>query len=429
VLRTKARAVLDDVAADPGSFAGDPYFAHARPRAVLCLPILRQAEVIAVLYLENDLVAGAFTSDRLTALELLASQAAISIDNALLLERERVAKAEARFVADASKALAESLDYDVTVRHLARQAVPSLADWCVVDVFQDGKVRRVAGAHVDPAKESLVLDLEKFPVVAESPPGGAIESARTVVLSDITDATINATHTDPSHAAAVRSLGPRSIISVPLFAHGHMLGAMTFALTRPDWRSGPSQIALAEELARRAAVAIEHADLYKAAQEAICLRDEFLSLASHELRTPLTSLGLSLQSLHRASAGGARPLDPAKVGSALHRALQQQARLTRLVGDLLDVSRIGAGRRRPLAPGADGCGPCVPRLRASSIPRVASLPRVVCLLRWTYERLGDCFLLACRPRPHGVRGGAPRAHRVEARGRNRRVCHGATQPQ
>ena len=93
--RTHERVLLDDAAADAGRFSGDAYLARARPRSVLCLPIRRQAEVVALLYLENDLVPGTFTPERLLALELLAAQAAISLENALLLERERAGRAEA----------------------------------------------------------------------------------------------------------------------------------------------------------------------------------------------------------------------------------------------------------------------------------------------------------------------------------------------
>ena len=87
VARTRERVVLDDAAADAGRFASDPYLAGARPRSVLCLPIRREGRVVALLYLENELAPGVFTPDRLVALELIAAQVAISLENALLLER------------------------------------------------------------------------------------------------------------------------------------------------------------------------------------------------------------------------------------------------------------------------------------------------------------------------------------------------------
>jgi predicted ATPase/signal transduction histidine kinase len=96
VLRTKERVILAHAAADAGKFAGDDYFARSRPRSVLCMPILRQAEVVGLLYLENNLLVGAFTPDRLVALEILATQAAISLENAVLLAKERAARAAAQ---------------------------------------------------------------------------------------------------------------------------------------------------------------------------------------------------------------------------------------------------------------------------------------------------------------------------------------------
>lgn len=95
VRRTKERMILGDAAPGAGRLALDEHFAGRRPRSMLCMPVLRQGEVMGVLYLENDLVPGAFTPERLAALDLLASQTAISLENALLLAEERKARAAA----------------------------------------------------------------------------------------------------------------------------------------------------------------------------------------------------------------------------------------------------------------------------------------------------------------------------------------------
>ncbi|UQA62702.1 ATP-binding sensor histidine kinase [Polyangium aurulentum] len=181
VRRTREWLILDDASAEGARFSADEYMARVRPKSVLCLPISRQAEVIGVLYLENNLVPGAFTAEWLTALSLLASQAAISLENALLLERERT----------------------------SRQA--------------------------------------------------------------------------------------------------------------------------AEVAERRAA------GLYREAQEAVALRDEFISVASHELRTPMTSLQLALQSAMRTG-------NPEAVAPLVARAFRQSERLSKLIDDLLDVSWIETGQ-------------------------------------------------------------------------------------
>src|SRR6185295_14162414 len=140
VERTAQRVLIDDAVTAPGRFAADPYLAQRRTRSVLCLPILRQAKVVGLLYLENALVAGAFTPDRLVALELLASQAAISKERAAraLAEAARVhaeeAERRAGFLAEAGVILGESLVYEETLARLVRLCVHSLADGCVIDL-------------------------------------------------------------------------------------------------------------------------------------------------------------------------------------------------------------------------------------------------------------------------------------------------------
>lgn len=127
VQRTKERVILSDAAADAGKFAGDDYLARTRPRSVLCMPILRQAEVVGLLYLENNLLPGVFTPERLTALELLATQAAISLHNALLLAGEQAARAKAEEAVSARNEFltiaSHELNTPVTSLMLAVQAM------------------------------------------------------------------------------------------------------------------------------------------------------------------------------------------------------------------------------------------------------------------------------------------------------------------
>jgi GAF domain-containing protein len=307
VQRTKERVILDDTAG-AGKFSSDEYLSRRKPRSLLCLPILRQAEVVGVLYLENDLLAGVFTPERLMALELLATQAAISVQNASLLAKERTARAAAEeersrsaFLAEAGELLAEPLDTEETLVRLARLCVHSMADWCVIDVLLDGQeIRSVAGAHADPAKEPLIRELQRrYPPRWDSPHPAArvLRSGEPLLLPEMSGNELRSFCEDDEHLRLLHELGTRTGLAVPLAARGQTLGVISLSSASSGRSYGRADLELAQELARRAATAVDNARLYRKAQEAVRLRDEFLSIAAHELYTPMTSLMLSLQAL------------------------------------------------------------------------------------------------------------------------------------
>jgi predicted ATPase/signal transduction histidine kinase len=349
VRRTKERVILDD-AAEAAEFSSDPYITRRRPRSVLCLPIIRQAEVAALLYLENNLTVGAFTADRLVVLELLASQAAISLDSAQLLSREQAGRAAAEeaerrssFLAQASPLLAESLDYEHVLTQLTRLVVRFFADWSVVDLLENAHIRRLTGATRDASKEKLLEELrERYPPRWEAPHPSVevLRSGEPLLLSELDDEALRRYCVDERHFEILVELGARAGLVVPLVARGQTLGALSMGSAAPGRRYGPADLELARELSHRAALAIDNARLYRDAQEAIRLRDDFISVASHELNTPLTSLMLSLQSLLKFPAE--RRLESATMNSFFQLMVRQGSRLTRLVGELLDVSRIQA---------------------------------------------------------------------------------------
>jgi predicted ATPase/signal transduction histidine kinase/tRNA A-37 threonylcarbamoyl transferase component Bud32 len=335
--RTKERVILSDAEGDAGKFAGDDYFAAHRPKSVLCLPILRQAEVVGLLYLENDLLAGAFTPDRLLALSLLATQAAISLDNARFLQRSA-------FLAEAGEILSASLDYRETLVRLGRLCVRSLCDWCVIDVVEDGEIRRVSWAHKDSTKEPLLEELgRRFPPRWGSPhPASRVLSTGAPLLfPELPDEQIRALTVDDEHRRLSRALGAQSSVIVPLVARGQTLGVLSIVSATPG-RYGRADLELAQEAARRAASAIDNARLYRASQEAVRARSEFLTIATHELNTPLTSLTLAVQSLRRAAPLG-RVIDSQVLDRRLELVARQGTRLTRLIHDLLDVSHLDSG--------------------------------------------------------------------------------------
>ena len=146
----------------------------------------------------------------------------------------------------------------------------------------------------------------------------------------------------PEHLALLRTVGMGSVICVPLTARGRVLGALSLAISETSRVYGPADLALAENLGYRAAVAIYNARLYHDAQNAVRTRDQFLSIASHELKTPLTSLMgyVDLMQRRAARAGDFSRRDQ----RAMRVVGEQAARLNKLVGALLDLSRIETGQ-------------------------------------------------------------------------------------
>jgi PAS domain S-box-containing protein len=279
--------------------------------------------------------------------------------DALLAARDQaLAEAEAArgrlaFLARASASLAASLDVAATLRDLTRLLVPEQADWCAVDlVAADGALDRLAAAHRDPAKEPLLHEMGRRypPAAAEpSPIRGVLRGGRSLYLPDIADAALPGLTRDAEHLALVRAIGLTSGLVVPLQARGRILGALS--LTRIGSRHyGSADLALAEDLGRRAALALDNARLYQEAQAAIGARDHFLTVAAHELRTPITSIRGYAELLLRRQARGHD--SPERQAQGLATISEAAGRLGRLTADLLDVSRLRTGqlsfRPRPL---------------------------------------------------------------------------------
>ena len=450
VRRTRERVLLDDATARH-PFLEDEYFTRNRPRSLLCLPIARQTRLLGVLYLENNLVAGAFTAGRLSVLELLASQSAISLENAMLysdLEEENTERRRAecaleanqktlhaiidnsaaamylkdregrfllanrhvgnllrvpsehllgktdaeifpapvaetirdhdrrvleagtpmeweeevpladglhtflsvkfplgegnapralcgistditerkqaeraqRFLAEVSRKLM-ALGYDATLESVADLAVPELSDQCIIE---DSALLHAAASGVPVGDLDALREALTRPA-ASTPPEPETGDARATPL--------------------LQQLDVHAYLRVPLLARDRCLGVMFLLATAPQRRYGLADRALAEELGRRAALALDNARLYARAQEAIGLRDEFLTIASHELRTPLTSLQMQVQMAERLSRRDpSANLTPARLATMFQVLNRQIARLGHLVDELLDVSRLHTGR-------------------------------------------------------------------------------------
>ncbi len=244
----------------------------------------------------------------------------------------------ARFLADASAALAVLVDFDSTLQKVSSLAVPSFADWATVDVAEaDGSLRRVSVSHIDPAKVQLAHEVHcRFPPDPAAPKGvwNILRTGRSEIFPEITDELLVQSTNDEELLGIMRQLGLKSYIGVPLKVRGKTLGVITFINAESGHRYDDTDLAVAEDLASRAAIAIENAQLYRELRDADQRKDEFLATLAHELRNPLAPIRNGLQVL-RLAGGGGEIVDEAR--SMMERQLSQ---MVRLVDDLLDVSRI-----------------------------------------------------------------------------------------
>jgi predicted ATPase/signal transduction histidine kinase/CheY-like chemotaxis protein len=266
VRRTGLPVLLDDAAADAGRFASDAYLARARPRAALCLPVRHHGTLVGMLYLDNDLTPGVFTPERLVALELLATQAAVSLQNAELVARERAAREEAEvdrrralLLGEATALLAASSDPATLSEVVRRVCEHGLADWGVLDAMQGGAIQRVACAHRAAAKQPLLADLQSYRAASFAGSLAAkrvLETGAAVHEGSLSEEQLREYCADAEQAALARQLGSRSLLIVPLVARGAQLGALSLMAASPH-HFQPRDVALAVELGRRLGMAIE----------------------------------------------------------------------------------------------------------------------------------------------------------------------------
>lgn len=265
--------------------------------------------------------------------------------------QERATRA-LRLLAEASGVLASSLDYEATLAAVAWLAVPALADWCLVHLKDPDGTAHLAGfAHADPRHEDLAADLRRWYTLgpdSRSHIAQVLRSGAPFLAREVTDDRLRVVAVDDAHLAALRHMRMHSGLIVPLLLRGECVGALTLIAGVSGRRYDEDDLALAEELARRAVQAILHARLYadeqrarEEAEAAVRLRDEFLSVASHELNTPLTALLGTAQLMQRRDArDGALP---ERERQAVAMITAQARRLGRFVATLLDGTRIAAG--------------------------------------------------------------------------------------
>ena len=187
-------------------------------------------------------------------------------------EQDSVRDAERqRFLAEASHLLSSTLDFTETLRRLARLAVPRMADWCAIHLVDgDGRLEVVEVAHADPAKVKIALEVRRrFPPNPDDPNGAyaVLRSGRSAYVREVTDEMLDAIIRDPEQRALLEQLGVRSWMTVPLRARGRSLGVITFVSSESGRLFDNDDVAFAEDLAVRAAFAVDNARVYQLAKK------------------------------------------------------------------------------------------------------------------------------------------------------------------
>jgi GAF domain-containing protein len=238
-------------------------------RSMLCLPLRVAGRRIGAVSMSFP-GRRRFDNAELEFFGVLADTCAQAVDriNAVTEAADQAAKLE--LLAKASAELASSLDYQATLANVARMAVPSFADWCSIQLAEDGVLRTLAVAHVDPDKVALAEELQRRYPADPDAPRGAYSVLRTGVselVPEVPEELLEAAAQDEEHLRLVRELNLRSALAVPLKARGRVLGVITWVTGDMGRRFGPMDQVFGEDLARRAAVAIDNSRLHSEIRE------------------------------------------------------------------------------------------------------------------------------------------------------------------
>jgi GAF domain-containing protein len=294
-------------------------------RSLVCLPMIVAGDAVGAISLSFD---GWQPGQReLEFLATFANTTAQVIQRIRAAETAALRAAQLALLADASAELASSLDYHATLTKVAQLAVPRLADWCTVDIVEGGALRTLAVAHADPAKVNWAWQLQRrWPLDPEATTGSAsvVRSGRSELYPEITDEMLVATARDEEHLRVARELGLSSALTVPLTARGRTLGALSMIRAGSGPAYGPDDLAVAEDLGRRAGMAIDNAVLYRSS------RDVALQLQRAVLpEVPPSLRSCAVAAIYRASAR-------AEVGGDFYDVLDLgDGRLAVVIGDVM----------------------------------------------------------------------------------------------
>ena len=332
---------IPDAYVDESLASYQPVFVAEGIRALGFFPLVHRDEVIGkfMLYYGEP---HTFAADEVQLAQTIAGQIAFGvarIQAELKLKREHDRLA---FLARASEVLSSSLDYQVTLEHVAELVVRELADWCAIDVREtDGEIHRMAVVHRDATRAWAVARMRNLDVRNQRTNviRRVVEIGAPSLVRDVDWPAAEARYADqPETIEMLRALGATSYMTVALVAGGRSFGAITIVSADPLHVFDERDLELACELGRRAGYAIDNARLFREAQAANRAKDEFLVTLSHELRTPMTAT-LGWTAMLRG-----HDLSPENFRLAIETIDRSTRAQAKLVDDILDVSRIVTGK-------------------------------------------------------------------------------------
>lgn len=251
-------------------------------------------------------------------------------------ERKHAEKVLA-FLSRISSEITRSLTVLPILKRLAELMLPVLGDFVAIDLQgADGHLERVASLHVDPAMAEIVEELQRYPPIDPQRFRGTRSDQQPRIIHDVTDDWFVYSSNNVEHLRLLRRLAPRSIMIVPLTTRNQTLGTITLALTLPGRSYGFTDLELAQEVARRASIAVENAQLFEQTEQAVKARDEVMAVVSHDLRNPISTITMTTDLLREQLPEG----EAMRLLDTIGRSTE---RMERLIRDLLDVTRIEAG--------------------------------------------------------------------------------------